>query len=98
MFVKSFIATTLLTAAMAVPALAGNSNAKSLSKLDYRLDRLEARGVIKQGSKLDRLEDRIDRREDRIDRRVNHGPRDRLEDRIDRRENKRDRRNNKRPR
>jgi len=83
MFVKSLIASTLLTAAMAGSAFAGNNKAKKLSKLDYRLDRLEHRGVIKQGSRLDRLEDRIDRREDRIDRRVNHGPRDRLEDRID---------------
>lgn len=99
MFIKSVIATSLLTATMALPAAAGpqpTPKANALSKLDYRLDRLENRGVIKQGSRLDRFEDRIDRREDRIDRRVNHGPKDRLEDRIDRRENKRDRRNNKR--
>lgn len=92
MFFKSIIATTVFTAAMSVPAMAGNGPAKKLSKLDYRLDQLERRGVIKQGSRLDRLEDRIDRREDRLDRRTNNGPKDRIEDRLDRRENRWDRR------
>ena len=99
MLFKSVIATTLLTATLAVPAIAGDRvppRAKAISKLDRKLDRLEHRGVIEQGSRLDRLEDRIDRREDKIDRRYNTGPKDRLEDRIDRRENRRDRRNNKR--
>ncbi len=98
MFIKSVVVTTLLTAAMAVPASAGNQStpkANALSQLDRKLDRLEYRGVIKQGSRLDRLEDRIDRKEDRIDRRVNKGPKDRLEDRLDRRENRWDRRNKK---
>lgn len=98
MFIKSVIATSLLSTAIALPAVAGTQpapKANALSKLDNRLDRLERRGVIEQGSRLDRLEDRIDRREDKIDRRVNTGPKDRLEDRIDRRENRRDRRNNK---
>ncbi len=98
MFIKPVIATALLTATIALPAAAGNQptpKANALSQLDNRLDRLERRGVIEQGSRLDRLEDRIDRKEDRIDRRVNKGPKDRLEDRLDRRENRRDR-NNKR--
>jgi len=100
MLFKTIIATTLLTATLAVPAIAGDRvppRAKAISKLDRKLDRLEHRGVIEQGSRLDRFEDRIDRsKEDRIDRRYNTGPKDRLEDRIDRRENRRDRRNNKR--
>lgn len=91
MFIKSLLATTIISAAFAAPAFAGISY-KELTRLDYRLDRLEASGVIKQGSRLDRVEDRIDRIEDRRDRKVNHGPKDRLEDRIDRRENRWDRR------
>ena len=91
MYIKTLLATTIMTAAFAAPALAGPSH-KKLNKVEHRLERLEARGVIKQGSRLDYIEDRIDRREDRRDRAVNHGPRDRLEDRIDRRENRWDRR------
>ena len=90
MFIKSLLGTALISVAFAAPALAGTSH-KKITKVDYRLDRLEARGVIKQGSRLDHIEDRIDRREDKIDRRVNHGPRDRMEDRLDRRENRWDR-------
>lgn len=101
MFFKSIIATTVFTAAMSVPAMAGNGPVNKLSKVDYRLDQMERRGIIKQGSRADRFEDRIDRFEDKVDRRedrrdraVNHGPRDRLEDRIDARENRLDRREN----
>ena len=75
------------------------------SPRDDRLDRLERRGVIEQGSYLDRVEDRIDRRENKVDRRedrrdraVNHGPLDRLEDRVDRLENIQDRREDRRDR
>lgn len=101
MFFKSIIATTVFTAAMSVPAMAQNGPVNKLSKLDYRLDQMERRGIIKQGSRadhfedrVDRLEDRVDRREDRRDRQVNNGPLDRLEDRVDRRENRLDRREN----
>lgn len=101
MFIKSVIATTLFSTAMAVPAMAQNSPANTLNKLDWRLDNLERRGVIEQGSRMDKVEDRIDRfedkvdrREDRRDRQVNHGPRDRIEDRVDARENRLDRREN----
>lgn len=87
----------LITALAAPVALAGP--AERLERLDNRLDHLERIGVIKQGSYLDRVEDRIDRRENKIDRRedrrdraVNNGPLDRLEDRVDRLENVQDRR------
>ena len=93
MLIKTTLMTAVMSIAFASPAFAGTPKANALSKLDNRLDRLERVGVIEQGSRLDRLEDRIDRREDRIDRRVNNGPRDRLEGRIDRRENRRDRLN-----
>lgn len=87
-----------LAAALVAPvALAGP--AERLERFDNHLDRLEHRGVIEQGSRLDRVEDRIDRfenkvdrREDRRDRAVNNGPLDRLEDRVDRLENIQDRR------
>ena len=95
---------TALAMPMAAPvALAGP--AERLERFDNRLDRLERRGVIEQGSYLDRVEDRIDRfenkvdrREDRRDRAVNHGPRDRAEDRLDRLENIQDRREDRRDR
>ncbi|MEP1144427.1 MAG: hypothetical protein ABJH52_11965 [Henriciella sp.] len=87
----------IVTALMAPVALAGP--AERLERLDNRLDYLERTGVIKQGSRLDHIEDRIDRRENKIDRRedrrdraVNNGPLDRLEDRLDRLENIQDRR------
>jgi len=87
----------IVTALMAPVALAGP--AERLGRLDNRLDYLERTGVIKQGSRLDYIEDRIDRRENKIDRRedrrdraVNNGPLDRLEDRLDRLENIQDRR------
>ncbi len=98
----------LMTVATAVAlsaplALAGP--AERLERVDNRTDRLERRGVIKQGTKadkvedrLDRFEDRVDRREDRRDRAVNNGPLDRLEDRVDRLENVQDRRENRRDR
>lgn len=92
--------TASLIVAMAAPvAMAGP--AERLERFDNRLDRLERQGVIKQGSPLDRYEDRLDRFEDRVDRRedvldraVNLGPRDRAEDRLDRLENIQDRREN----
>ena len=95
---------TAIAASVAAPsALAGP--AERLERFDNRLDRLERRGVIEQGSYLDRVEDRIDRfenkvdrREDRRDRAVNHGPRDRAEDRLDRLENIQDRREDRRDR
>ena len=98
------IATIALAATLAAPiALAGP--AERFERLDNRLDRLERTGVIKQGSRLDRIEDRIDyrenvidRREDRRDRAVNHGPLDRFEDRLDRLENIQDRREDRRDR
>lgn len=98
------LATIALATLLAAPiALAGP--AERFERLDNRLDRLERQGVIKQGSYLDRLEDRIDhreniidRREDRRDRAVNNGPLDRLEDRIDRLENIQDRREDRRDR
>jgi len=105
MFKKSVLAITFLTAAITTPAFAGPGPGNALNKLDYRLDQLERRGVIEQGTKadrvedrLDRLEDRIDLREDRRDRAVDNGPLDRLEDRIDARENQFDRRENRRDR
>lgn len=98
------LATITLATLLAAPiALAGP--AERFERFDNRLDRLERQGVIKQGSYLDRLEDRIDRRENVIDRRedrrdraVNNGPLDRFEDRIDRLENVQDRREDRRDR
>ena len=94
----------LIALALAAPiALAGP--AEQFERLDNRLDRLERAGIIKQGSRLDRIEDRIDRRENIIDRRedrrdraMNHGPLDRFEDRLDRLENIQDRREDRRDR
>ena len=72
------LATLSLVAAMAAPiALAGP--AERFERLDNRLDHLERIGVIKQGSYLDRLEDRIDRRENKIDRREDRRDRKPLE-------------------
>ena len=100
---KKLLTLTLIAAMAAPVALAGP--AERLGRLDHRLDHLERIGVIKQGSYLDRVEDRIDRRENKIDRRedrrdraINHGPRDRLEDRLDRLENYYDRREDRRDR
>jgi membrane peptidoglycan carboxypeptidase len=97
------LAASLATSLAAPVALAGP--AERLERLDNHLDRLERTGIIKQGSYLDRVEDRIDRRENKIDRRedrrdraVNHGPLDRLEDRVDRLENIQDRREDRRDR
>lgn len=45
-----------------------------------------------QGTRADRIEDRIDRREGRIDRQTDTGRLDRIEDAIDARENVADRR------
>lgn len=99
MIMKTLIATTAITLAVAAPAAADPLRVRKISKLDKRLTNLERRGLIEQGSRLDRIEDRIDRRENKIDRRedyrdrqVNNGPRDRIEDYFDRRENIRDRR------
>lgn len=101
---KVFIALTLSAALIAPAAIAYPERAKPAIKaerLDNRLDRLERRGVIEQGSRLDKVEDRLDRREDRIDRRENRrdeavdlGPRDVLEDKLDRLEDRQDRREN----
>ena len=96
--------TLVLATSLAAPvALAGP--VERLGHLDHRLDRLERRGVIEQGSRLDYLEDRLDRRENKIDRRedrrdraVNNGPLDRFEDRLDRLENIQDRREDRRDR
>ncbi len=100
---KKLLTLTLIAALAAPIALAGP--AERLERFDNRLDRLERRGVIAQGSYWDRVEDRIDRRENKIDRRadrsdraVNHGPLDRLEDRLDRLENIQDRREDRRDR
>lgn len=100
---KELITLTLIAAMAAPIALAGP--AERFERLDNRLDHLERIGVIKQGSYLDRLEDRIDRRENKIDRREdrrdraeNNGPLDRLEDRLDRLENIQDRREDRRDR
>lgn len=100
---KKLISIALAATLIAPVALAGP--AERLERLDNHLDRLERRGVIQQGSYLDRFEDRIDRRENKIDRRedrrdraVNLGPRDRFEDRIDRLENIQDRREDRRDR
>ena len=96
------IAGTLFTpAALAYPDRL--KPATKVERVDNRLDRLERRGVIEQGSRADKVEDRFDRFEDRIDRRenrrdeaVNLGPRDVLEDRLDRLEDRQDRRENRR--
>ena len=61
------ISVTLAVALSAPVALAGP--VQKLERIDNRLDRLERKGVIKQGSPLDRYEDRLDRFEDRVDRR-----------------------------
>lgn len=98
------LTTIALVTALAAPvALAGPP--ERLERFDNRLDRIERRGVIEQGSYLDRVEDRIDRRENKIDRRedrrdraVNNGPLDRLEDRVDRLENIQDRHEDRRDR
>jgi len=98
------ILTLALATTIAAPiAMAGP--AERFERIDNRLDHLERNGVIKQGSYLDRVEDRfdrfenrIDRREDRRDRAVNNGPLDRLEDRVDRLENIQDRREDRRDR
>lgn len=97
------ISISLAVALSAPVALAGP--AEKLERIDNFTDRLERRGVIQQGSRADRLEDRFDRWEDRVDRRedvrdraVNNGPLDRLEDRVDRLENIQDRRENRRDR
>ena len=106
---KSIITLTVVAAMIAPTAMAYPDRPKPATwaeRADNRLDRLERRGVIEQGSRADKVEDRLDRWEDRIDRRENRrdeaidlGPRDvredyfdRLEDRRDRRENRRDRR------
>jgi len=85
------------------PAVAGPT--ERADRIDRKLDRAERRGVIEQGSRADKVEDRfdrfenrVDRREDRRDRQVDLGPRDRIEDRIDRAENVYDRREDRRDR
>lgn len=100
---KKLISLAIAASLLAPVALAGP--AERAERIDNRLDRLERQGVIKQGSRLDYIEDRfdrwenkIDRREDRRDRAVNNGPLDRLEDRIDRLENVQDRREDRRDR
>lgn len=105
---KSLTAIALTSAMIAPTAMAGPERLKpatKLERLDNRLDRLERRGVIEQGSRADKVEDRIDRFEDRIDRRENrrdeaydHGPRDVLEDKLDRLEDRQDRRESRRDR
>ena len=103
------IATIAITAAFIAPAsLAYPDRPKPATKterLDNRLDRLERRGVIEQGSRADKVEDRFDRFEDRIDRRENRrdeaidlGPRDVWEDKLDRLEDRQDRRESRRDR
>lgn len=99
---KLIAALTVSTTLIAPAAMAYPDRLKPAAKaerLDNRLDRLERRGVIKQGSPADKLEDRLDRWEDRVDRRENRrdeavdlGPRDVIEDRLDRLEDRRDRR------
>lgn len=100
---KSLITLSLIAAFSAPTALAGP--AERAERIDNQLDKLERRGVIEQGSRLDYIEDRLDRRENKIDRRedrrdraVNNGPLDRLEDRVDRLENIQDRREDRRDR
>lgn len=98
------LTTIAVITALASPiALAGP--AERAERFDNRFDRLERRGVIEQGSRLDRVEDRFDRRENVVDRRedrrdlaVNNGPLDRFEDRVDRLENVQDRREDRRDR
>ena len=105
-----FIAAILLASSIAAPgAMADPQRPKKLDvkaeRIDNRLDRLERRGHIEQGSRLDHVEDRIDRREDRLDRRENRrdeaidlGPRDVIEDKLDRLEDRQDRRESRRDR
>ncbi len=96
--------TVSLAVALGAPvALAGP--AERLERVDNRTDRLERRGVIEQGSRADKVEDRLDRFEDRVDRRenrrdeaVDHGPLDVLEDKLDRAEDRQDRRESRRDR
>ena len=103
---RSFtIASASLALLMGTSAVASAGPAERLERLDNRLDRIERRGGIPQGSpadrwedRLDRFEDRIDRREDMRDRAVTYGPRDLIEDRLDRLENIQDRRENRRDR
>lgn len=99
---KSIAAITAAAALVAPSAFADPIRPKPAAKaerLDNRLDRLERRGVIAQGSRADKVEDRLDRLEDRVDRRENRrdeavdlGPRDVLEDKLDRLEDRQDRR------
>ena len=100
---KTLIIAAIAGTGAAPAAFAGPP--ERLERFDNRLDRLERRGVIEQGSRADHVEDRIDRFEDRVDRRedqrdraVNNGPLDRLEDRVDRLENVQDRRESRRDR
>jgi len=106
---KTIIAISLSTAMIAPTAMADRQYRHKpdvkLEGLDNRLDRLERRGVIEQGSRADKVEDRLDYFEDRVDRRENrrderydHGPRDVLEDKLDRLEDRQDRRENRRDR
>lgn len=104
------IATILVATTLVAPVATADPHrpkkpALKAERLDNRLDRLERRGVIEQGSRADKVEDRFDRWEDRIDRRenrrdeaVDHGPRDVLEDKLDRLEDRQDRRENRRDR
>lgn len=99
--IKPILSAALLTVAFAAPALAGPGPGNALNRLDKQLTHAELTGRIKQGSRADRIEDRIDLIEDRFDRResirdraVALGPRDLIEDRIDAAESRRDRREN----
>lgn len=101
MLVKPILVAGILGAALTSPAMAHPRKAATITHIANQLAAAEHAGIIKQGSRLDhiedrfdRLEDRIDRREDRRDRAINNGPLDRLEDRLDRAENIRDRREN----
>lgn len=96
--IMSVAATIMIPASSAQPA-------KRAERLDNRLDRVERRGGIEQGTRADRVEDRFDRFENRVDRRedqrdlaVDNGRLDRIEDRIDRAENVQDRREDRRDR
>ena len=91
---KSLTALAVAAALIAPSAMAHPYHLKPAAKaerFDNRTDRLERRGVIEQGSRADKVEDRFDRLEDRIDRRENRrdervdlGPRDVIEDYYDR--------------
>ncbi|MEM6899964.1 MAG: hypothetical protein AAF583_09355 [Pseudomonadota bacterium] len=94
----------ILAATIVIPSVSAQP-AERAERLDNRLDRVERRGGIEQGTRADRVEDRFDRAEDRLDLRedrrdlaVNNGRADRIEDRIDRAENVQDRRENRRDR